>query len=50
MTYIEFKNEIKEFLYANVKDYDKDYIMWQLCNNGLVDGINGDVDINVYYK
>ena len=26
MTYIEFKNEIKEFLYANVKDYDKDYI------------------------
>ena len=34
----------------NQTDYDKDYIMWQLCNNGLVDGINGDVDINVYYK
>ncbi|MBE6155883.1 MAG: hypothetical protein E7164_03915 [Firmicutes bacterium] len=34
----------------NQSDYDKDYIMWQLCNNGLVDGINGDVDINVYYK
>ena len=31
-------------------DYDKDYTMWQLCNNGLVDGIKGDVDINVYYK
>lgn len=34
----------------NQTDYDKEYIMWQLCNNGLVDGINGDVDINVYYK
>ncbi|MBE6148537.1 MAG: hypothetical protein E7167_03480 [Firmicutes bacterium] len=34
----------------NQSDYDKEYIMWQLCNNGLVDGINGDVDINVYYK
>ena len=31
-------------------DYDKDYKMWQLCNNGLVDGISGDVDIDVYYK
>lgn len=26
LTIDEFKNEIKEFLYANVKDYDKDYI------------------------
>lgn len=34
----------------NNSDYDKEYIMWQLCNNGLVDGIDGDVDINVYYK
>ena len=31
-------------------DYQNDYIMWQLCNNGLVPGINGDVDIDVYYK
>jgi len=34
----------------NQTDYDKEYKMWQLCNNGLVDGINADVDINVYYK
>ena len=26
LTKDEFKNEIKEFLYENVKDYDKDYI------------------------
>lgn len=35
---------------ANQTDYAKDYIMWQLCNNGKVDGIVGDVDIDVYYK
>lgn len=36
--------------YTSETDYDKDYIMWQLCNNGNVNGINGEVDINVYYK
>lgn len=35
---------------ANKTNYDKDYIMWQLCNDGVVDGINGAVDIDVYYK
>lgn len=31
-------------------DYQHDYVMWQLCDNGKVDGINAYVDINVYYK
>ena len=35
---------------TGMTNYDKEFKMWQLCNNGKVDGINGDVDINVYYK
>lgn len=36
--------------YRNSKsDYKYDYVMWQLCNNGLVNGINGSVDLNVYF-
>ena len=31
-------------------NYQGKYIMWQLCNDGRVNGINGDVDINVLYK
>jgi len=48
-----FENEYDTWLahYISGKsDYDKPYLMWQLCNNGIIDGINGYVDINVYYK
>ena len=31
-------------------DYKNDYIMWQMCNTGKVNGINGDVDLDIYYK
>jgi len=31
-------------------DYKGDYDYWQLCSDGRIDGINGDVDINVRYK
>ena len=34
----------------NQTDYQGDYIMWQLCSNGIIDGINGYVDIDIYYK
>ena len=34
---------------VGMTDYENDYIMWQLCDNGLVPGINGDVDLDVYY-
>ena len=30
-------------------DYKGDYKIWQLCSNGLVDGINGFVDFNLMY-
>lgn len=29
--------------------YQGDYKMWQLCENGKVDGISGMVDINILY-
>ena len=36
--------------YTRDTDYDKKYYLWQLCNNGKIDGINGDVDIDILYK
>lgn len=36
--------------YTTKTDYDNEYLMWQLCENGRVSGINGAVDINVMYK
>ena len=36
--------------YTSNTDYKGDYIMWQLTAKGRVDGINGDVDVNIYYK
>ena len=36
--------------YVDETSYEGDYIMWQLCNDGRIDGIYGDVDIDVYYK
>ena len=30
--------------------YDREYIMWQYTDKGQVDGINGPVDMNKYYK
>ena len=36
--------------YTDETDYKGDYILWQLTNDGLIDGIDGYVDIDVYYK
>lgn len=33
----------------NQSSYEGDYSYWQLCSNGKVDGINGNVDINIMY-
>jgi GH25 family lysozyme M1 (1,4-beta-N-acetylmuramidase) len=30
--------------------YDGDFIMWQYSSTGKVSGINGDVDLNYYYR
>lgn len=36
--------------YTDETDYDSHYVMWQLCQDGKIDGINTTVDINVLYK
>lgn len=35
--------------YVSNTNYEGDYEYWQLCNNGRVDGIFGDVDIDIRY-
>ncbi len=35
--------------YTKKTNYQGKYRMWQLCNNGKIDGISGDVDIDVLY-
>lgn len=36
--------------YTNQTNYQGSYNYWQLCNNGRVDGIKGNVDINIFNK
>lgn len=36
--------------YTEKTNYKGKYMMWQLSNTGRIDGINGDVDINILYK
>ena len=33
--------------YANTATYNKSYNYWQMCNTGIIDGIKGDVDIDL---
>lgn len=35
--------------YTKNTNYAGDYSYWQICSNGRVDGINGDVDIDIRY-
>lgn len=36
--------------YTNKTNYEGDYDIWQLCQDGKIDGINGAVDIDIMYK
>lgn len=36
--------------YVKNTTYKGDYAFWQICSNGRVDGINGDVDIDIRFK
>ena len=36
--------------YTSKTDYKGKYKMWQMCENGKVDGIDTDVDIDIMYK
>ena len=35
--------------YTAQTSYEGDYIMWQVNNTGRIEGINGDVDLNILY-
>ena len=35
--------------YINETNYEGNYTMWQLCDNGKIDGIKSSVDIDIYY-
>lgn len=35
--------------YASETDYEGKYQYWQMCNTGRIDGIDGDVDIDINY-
>ncbi len=43
------KHDIWLAHYTNKTDYNGKYKMWQLCNNGKIDGINNFVDIDIMY-
>lgn len=36
--------------YTNHNDYKGEYVMWQLCNDGKIEGIDGYVDIDIWYQ
>lgn len=36
--------------YTDETDYEGAYQVWQLCNNGKVDGISSAVDIDIMYE
>ena len=36
--------------YTNKTNYQGEYQVWQMCNNCIIPGINGDVDINIMYN
>ena len=43
------KNDVWLAHYSENTDYQNDFVMWQLCQNGVIDGIDKIVDINVLY-
>ena len=36
--------------YTSNTDYQDNYILWQICSDGIIDGIDGYVDFDIYYK
>ena len=35
--------------YTNNTNYEGNYFIWQMCNDGKINGITGDVDIDIMY-
>lgn len=44
------KNPVWLAHYTDYTTYQGEYFLWQMTNLGRIDGINGDVDINILYK
>ena len=46
------KNDYDTWLahYTDKTNYSGDYILWQFTNDGIIDGIDGYVDLDIYYK
>ena len=36
--------------YTEKTNYDGKYQFWQMCDTGRIDGISGNVDIDIWYK
>ena len=36
--------------YVDETTYEGDYYLWQMCNDGIISGIDGYVDIDILYK
>ena len=51
LEYIWFPTKYDIWLahYTDKTDYQGEYRIWQLCENGKIDGINTDVDIDIIY-
>ena len=49
---IWFPNEYNIWLahYTDKTNYEGNYQFWQLCSDGLINGINGYVDIDIMYE
>ena len=49
---IWYQEEYTKWLayYTSNNDYKEKYLLWQLCDDGKIDGIDGYVDIDVMYK
>ena len=48
--FLETKHDTWLAHYTTSTNYKDDYFMWQMCSDGKIDGINGNVDINIMYK
>ncbi len=44
------KHDIWLAHYTDKTDYHGKYLIWQMCSDGKIDGIDGKVDIDVMYK
>ena len=48
--WMESNNTIWLAHYTSKTSYQGDYKFWQICDNALVDGVSGPVDVNIMYE